>query len=400
MTIIKQNYKTLIKNIFSAQWKYGIKTLNLAILISIFLISYYHLSKGFVMSPDSYWYSKTADNLINLNFNLYYFFEYPNINESFFYIFPIFLIALSKLSFGAEWQNAFMAFNLILVLFSLILFSKSLLLLKVRPLAISFAIILLTLSTDLLVWPRYMLTDMIFSFLIMMIIYLMIKNIVKEKFNYYHLIFFITLIFLSRPTAFPFILTIILFISILKLKINFRPKLISLSFFLLIIFIPFVLAIFYQLMSVHFNENPQAVFLIKMVDAGMIIHDRPETWVSSPNSFLEIVNLYFIRFMFFFAPYVKSFSVIHIILNSLQTFFVFFSIFVWFFLGERYKLINKTVTLILLICVSVAAFQAFTLIDYDFRYRFPIIMPLIIIFPISIELLIKKIEERLLNFKI
>ena len=52
----------------------------------------------------------------------------------------------------------------LLLLFSLILFSKSLLLLNVRPLVVSFAMPILLLSVDLLTWPRYILTDMIFSF--------------------------------------------------------------------------------------------------------------------------------------------------------------------------------------------------------------------------------------------
>lgn len=398
MNIFKQNYETLIKKIFSVQWKYGTKILYLTILISISLISYYHLSKGFVMTGDSFWYSEAADDLIKLDFKLHiYYFQNTHTIPSFFYTFPVLLIALSKLSFGAEWQNAFMILNLILVFFSLILFSKSLLLLKVRPLVISLAIILMTLSSDLLTWPRYILTDIIFSFLVTTIVYLIIKSIIKEKSYFFLINLLIILMILTRPTSLAFILAIFCFILILKFQVNFNPKLILLFIFSLFIFIPFILAILHQLMEFYLSSNLKVFFLIDMVHDGMIIHDRPETWIDSPNTFFDIVNLYFMRLIYFFIPYVKNFSTIHIILNLLQALVVFSSISIWLFLGEKHNSINKVILLILLISVLVAGFHSLTLIDYDFRYRFPIIMSLMIIFPISCEIFLRKILYK--NFK-
>ena len=87
----------------------------------------------------------------------------------------------------------------------------------------------------------------------------------------------------------------------------------------------------------------------------------------------------------------KYFSLIHIILNLLQTFVILLSLIFWFFLSENYKILNKSVLLILLVCFSVAIFHSFTLIDYDWRYRFPIILPLTIIFPISFEIVTKRL---------
>ena len=174
-----------VKKIFSAKWEHGYMLLYLAILICFSLISYYHLNLGFIMSPDSNGYSEWADDLIRLDFNLYsYYSQNTFINPNYIYTIPVLLIALSKFFFGTEWQYAFMILNLILVFFSLIIFSNSLLMLKVRPLIISLAMPLLALSVDLLTWPRYILTDVIFSFLIMLSIYLIIKGIIKEKFDF------------------------------------------------------------------------------------------------------------------------------------------------------------------------------------------------------------------------
>ena len=384
-----------IKKIFSSQWEYGSKLLYLSILISFSLIAYYNLDFGFLMSSDSDGYAKWADNLIKLDFNLFnYYSQSTSDNPNYIYTIPVLLISLSKFFFGTEWQYAFMIINLILVFFSLVIFSKSLLILKVRPLIISLAMPLFVLSVDLMVWPKYILTDTIFSFMVMILIYVIIKGIIKEKFYYLPLFFMIVLMFLTRPSSLPFIFAIIAFIIILKIKINYNPKVILLFIFILSILTPFIFAILYQLIKVNLNENTQAIFLIEMVETGMIIHDRPETWVDAPNTFIDVVYIYFLRFLSFFKPYAESFSTIHIILNSLQTVVIFLSIATWVLLVENLKSIHKTVFLILLISFSVAAFHSFTLIDYDWRYRFPIIIPLIMLFPISIEILVRKIDIR------
>lgn len=398
MNLFNTKYKILIKTLLSPQWKYGLKILYLTIIFSFSLILYYNLHKGFVMSSDSLWYSDAADDLIKLNFNLLsYYFQNTHTIPSFFYTFPILLIAISKLLFGIEWQNAFIALNIILVFFSFVIFSKSLLLLKVRPLVISIAILFLTLSIDLLTWPRYILTDMIFSFLIIFIVYMIIKKIVRNHNHYFLFILLLMLIFLTRPTSLIFIFAISLFIFLIKIKINYSPKFISLLILSIFVFIPILLAVSFQFIKFYVDSNPQIFFIIQMVESGIVIHDRPETWIEKPDTFFELIHLYYVRLCYFFNPYIKSFSTIHNTLNLIQTFILLLSIIIWFFLGENYKLINKTIMLILLISICVAGFHTFTLIDYDFRYRFPLIMPLMIIFPLAFEIYLRKILHK--NFK-
>lgn len=399
MILLNKKYKILINTFLSPQWEHGLKILYLTILFSFSLISYYNLYKGFVMSSDSLWYSDAANDLIKLNFNLLtYYFQNTHIIPSFFYTFPVFIIALLKLLFGAEWQNAFMTFNLIIVFFSILLFSKSLLLLKVRPLVISIAILFLPLSIDLLTWPRFILTDMLFSFLVVFMVYVITKMIALG--NNYNFLFVLLLIlmFLTRPTSLVFILVFSLFILLLKLKINYSPKLILLIVSSIFIFTPIVLAISFQLMKFYMNSYPQISFITQMVESGMVIKGRPETWIEKPDTFFEIINLYYVRLCYFFTPYIKGFSTVHNIFNLIQTFILSLSIIIWFFLGEKFKLINKTIMLILLITICVAGFHSFTLIDYDFRYRFPLIMPLMIIFPLAFEVYLRKILYRNIEY--
>lgn len=385
-----KNLNTYLKQIISSNWKYGNKILYLLIFVCISLISLYHHKIGFIFSSDSESYSEWADILIELNFNFFkYYSQNTFINPNFIYTIPVLVVAILKILFEMKWQFAFMNLNLLLLLFSLILFSKSLLLLKVRPLIISFAMPVLLLSVDLLTWPRYILTDMIFSFLIMLLVYVMIRAIVYNKINYFYLSFLIILIFLTRPTSLPFIFAILSFIVLSKIKFNYNRKYILVAVFSLILIVPFIYSIIFHLMNVFLIEQPQALFLIKMVEQGMIIHDRPETWVKFPNSFLDVALLYLIRFIFFFNPYAETFSKIHLILNLFQTLLIFFSIFILIFFKSNANLIKKSAILVIMISFSVAFFHSFTLIDYDWRYRFPVIMPLIMILPMSLEIVIR-----------
>jgi len=382
-----------MKKIFSTDWKYGGNVLYFLLTICILAISYYHLSIGYIMSGDSKSYSEWADILIKLNFNLYnYYSQNTFINPNYIYTIPVLVIALLKILFGTEWQMAFLYFNLTLIIFSIIIFTKCLLLLKVRPLIISLPFPMLTLSVDLLIWPRYMLTDMIFSFLVLLLILIMIKDIVSKELSYFSLLLMIVMIFLTRPTSIPFIFAIIFFIGLTK--IIYSSKFIIKFILTLILFVPFIFAIIFQLMETHMPDVPQIILLSEMVNVGMVIHDRPETWIGVPKSFFDLAYLYFIRFVFFFTPYATSFSSIHIILNILQTLVIFFSIFIFLFFRTNIETMNKSVILILIISLCVAFFHSFTLIDYDWRYRFPIIMPLIMIFPISFEIILIKLSYK------
>ena len=46
-------------------------------------------------------------------------------------------------------------------------------------------------------------------------------------------------------------------------------------------FIPILYSSIFEFMNTFLSEKPQALFLIEMVEKGMIIHDRPETWVEA-----------------------------------------------------------------------------------------------------------------------
>ena len=383
-----------MKNIFSTQWKYGNMRLYIAIVVCFLLIAYYHLNSGFSMSSDSERLSKWADDLIRLDFNLYEFFSIDKASHRpslFFFSVPVFLIALCKVMFVNEWQFAFLILNLSLVFFSLIFFVKCLLLIKVRPVLISLTLPLILISVDILIWPKFILSDMIYAFLVLLGAYFIIKGIINNKINYLELSIIIFLLFASRPSSIPVVFAIVFFIIISRFQIFLRQKNIILFILLTFISIPFILGLAYLFIEFNFNYIAKVDFLTGMVKNGMIIHDRPETWVNEPKNFIDVAYIYFLRLINFFNPYASTFSIVHIALNTIQIVLILFSIFIWSFFGGHIKIHDKVFLFILLLSFSVAAFHSFILIDYDWRYRFPIILPLILLFPISLEIIIKKI---------
>ncbi len=391
-----------MKFFFTYLFKNDNKVLYLTLLFSFFVICFYHISSGYSISSDSKRLSMWADQLIELNFNFYDFFL---IDKSLLrphlllFSVPVFFIAICKIFFVNEWQFAFLLFNLILIFISLIIFVKSLKLLRVRPILITLALPLIVISVDILTWPRFLLTDTIYAFAVLVVIFYIIKGIVNNKIYFLHLILVMILLLTTRPSSFSVNFSIILFIIILNFHSFFTAKWILFSFLTILFSTPFIFAMLHSFIELRFNEIEKVEFITSMVKLGMIVHDRPDTWVDQPKNFFDIVNIYFLRLIYFFNPYASTFSKAHIILNIIQTTVIIFSVFLWFYFGKKIININKAIAYILLLSLSVAAFHSFILIDYDWRYRFPIILPLIMLFPISLEAFLRTKYKKFIKFR-
>ena len=370
------------------------KYLYLSIIIVFIIISYYHLNSGIHTASDTVRFSRWADDLIKFNFNIFEFYFSEAVNPEriapFFFTLPVFLISLCKISFGNEWQIGFLLLNLIFLFLSLVFFLKNLLLMRIRSFLILLSLPLILISVDILTWPRYILSDMNFAFIVMISIYYITKGIIKNKFDHLIIFLILFLMLITRPSSIPTISAIIFFIIFSKYAILAKPRVIIIFLSTLVFSTPLLFASFYYLIELKFNEISHLKWLTSMVKVGMIIHDRPETWVKIPNNFIDVMYIYFLRLINFFNPYAETFSIFHIFLNYIQTFFILLSISIWLFFGKNIISGHKIFLLIILLSFFTAAFHSFTLIDYDWRYRFPIILPLIMLFPISLEMMLMK----------
>ena len=382
------------KNLFF-QWTNSKFFLYLSIIFTFSVISYYLVGKGpNVGSPDTNTFAGWADKLIKLKFNFIEFYAQNYFSgQIYFYTTNIVLISLSKVIFGSEWYYAIFGLNILLIFFSIVIFSKSLLIVGIRPFIISLSIPLLVISPDWMSFPRWILTDTVYSFFIIMITYVIINSVISNKLNYWVITFLMLLIILTRPAFPPVIFAVIIFVIIFNFNFYINPKLILPMLVLIFFITPFFFAIMHYYIEANFIDSERANKVFSWVDDGVILRKRYETYIEPPNNFVNHVYFYFIRLISFFKPYANTFSKFHIIANLFQFFYILISIIVWSYLSGKEKILDKVVIFILLLSFSIAAFHSFVLIDWDWRYRFPLILPLMMTLPITIELFLKKIKN-------
>jgi hypothetical protein len=116
------------------------------------------------------------------------------------------------------------------------------------------------------------------------------------------------------------------------------------------------------------------------VSEGGVIHDRPETYIGAPHGLGGVMQLFLLRLASFFSPYAAGFSKLHLALNYLQGAVLAIGL-----VGVLWQLHDlaapqrAAVLFLLAIAGCTAAYHSAILIDYDWRYRFPTVIPLTLV---------------------
>ena len=115
------------------------------------------------------------------------------------------------------------------------------------------------------------------------------------------------------------------------------------------------------------------------------------------------LKILFTRFFYFFAPYSNAFSMMHIIINTL--FFAIIalpiSISSVFVDGSQRTnhIVQQTKAVLVSVIIATAVLHSILLIDYDWRYRYPVIALIILLAAIEFSLFMQqtlfKRKERL-----
>ena len=248
-------------------------------------------------------------------------------------------------------------------------------------------------------WPSYLLSDVFYSTFIFILIYFYIEN--KFKLNYKLLLLLFSII-LMRPSA--VVLPIIIFFNFITSKyiieFNQKMRLIILTSMCIILSI-FIFIFIIKLVDSQYIYNNTVLYIHHMISSGEVVYDRPETWVVPPNSISDYVLIFFKRVYYFFPLWVNGFSLEHNLAN-LFTVAIFITgiILVYFNFGKSDKDICQIIYLFLIIIFVVTFFHASTVIDYDWRYRYPILPYLCIISSYAFDRLIKKIKNNYFTWKV
>jgi len=366
---------------------------SLAPFLVAFIIAVINLRIGAVMSPDSHTYSSYADKLINLEFNYFLYFESNSLGRLVPITLPVTLIAILKIISPSQWMEYFIYVNTLFVFITFYFFQRAMQSVKIHNIVIAFCSFLLLLSADFLTWPRYILTDTIYASLSFLLIYITmtVKNFDFKIFSIWFLC--CLLIAFTRPTAMPILAVSIFLMFIYKIKLN--PKVMMLVFLISFFSSALFYAVFASNLANHTNLSEGIDHLMNFAKSGVVIHDRPDTYLNITNEISGFFKLFCYRFLFFFNPYTSSFSSIHIIFNSFLILVYLFGLIVTIWNWGVVTLEQKQFFLkINLFIFSVAVFHSATLIDFDWRYRFPAIILMMFVGAISMQSLVNRLKAK------
>ena len=330
----------------------------------------YVIFNGMQFSPDVHRNIKWLTELKNLNYNLFkfqeYIFQQRGVDGNQF-ILTIYLYAILDL-LGGNLKVSFAITNYIFFLILLLYLYKFLKKDLEQNLYIFFPTILLF-NHDFTMWSKFMLTDYVFSIIVIMFI-ICFANYNKNKFLFFFLLFILLLL---RPTGIVIIFFILNYFILKKTKIYKNLFIIIFLIFLILLIISFV--IYYELIPLFFMEKFQ--YFKIFYDQGVIIHHRPNLNLQEPNSMFGILKIMLVRFVYFFSYLNSDFSLKHNIYNLIYYTPIYaFAIYAIFNINNFTETVKNIIFLQILLIISFAIFHSITLIDYEWRYRLPCIIPL------------------------
>jgi hypothetical protein len=371
--------------------------------------------RGRMESPDTAVYSAWADILISSNFS------YSQAVRSVSFVVPpilylgwITVVALFKLALGPAWAKGIVAFNYCLTVLAI---GGTLDLIKRitgRSSCVVAAGLLVVIAYDLLNWVGFVLSDASFTALSFAVYYLLCvpsTSTGKTSFLTLKPIVCIALVILAlfyRPTGAPVVLIgglAYLTKGLIKGKGQVERAPLALRIALGL----FLLGIATVVVHAYFMKNPSSwpvsfasSWIQRLSDEyhqGYVVFQRPETYVPNPGSLLDYVFITLRKLAYFFSYAADSFSFTHELANL-----VFFVPAYALSLLAAINLFRKNSHLsmrewwaawiaVLWIC-SFALFHGMQQIDFDWRYRLPCTLQLVVLSAIGFKILTFDINAR------
>lgn len=355
-----------------------------------------NLRSDAISSPDTRTYSAWADLLLHHRFNYFaYYRDNDFLAPSFLYTVPVTVIALLKYA-GSDWTSYFFGLNLAALTASMLLFQKTARLLGVRAPIVALSLGMFLISVDHLLWPHYVLTDTIFTAFVGLTIFVVIRNISEGAAFTPLLLLCLLMVLLTRPTSVPVVAAFAISV-VLTNKAFVIGKWLSLGGICITIAVSaFAYGILMDVVLSGGIQNRQLLFMAEMVSKGVVIHDRPDTFVTMAPGTWEVSKLFLLRFWTFFSPLASTFSTLHNLLNLALFGFIFCSFAVWLFAPHVPDSRLRSGAIVMLVLVTcVALFHSATLIDFDWRYRYPMIAPLLLFSAIGLEQGLRAVSVRI-----
>ncbi len=349
-----------------------------------------NLLRPIQLSPDSYTYIAWADRLIELRFNWAAYLSWNDFEvPAWFYLVPVTVFALLRIAMAEAWVQGLLWVNLVCVCFSLLALWRCARLLGATHWALVMGMLSLAVSADMLLWPHYMLSDTMYAALVMAAVWHTVHLVVARQRHGWRLMVALlpwaVLAIFSRPAAPAFVAALLsvpmLVWSASRWCRSGKAMLLTLACAALALPVAYAFCILvlpdiwpalsasrgFQMALAHVNE-------------GGVIHHRPETYIGAPHGLGGVMQLYLLRLASFFSPYAAGFSKLHLAINALQGALLLIGLAgaVWRF-GDISAEKRAAVLFLLTVSGCTAGYHSAILIDYDWRYRFPVVVPLSVV---------------------
>ena len=361
--------------------------------VSIPLISINFMS-GPYSSPDTGSYSRLADSLIEHKFNFFAFFQRESLAVPiYFYTVPITLFAIAKEISAEYWKLIILVLNTACIPAIILLTSRIVNLTGQNKYLTAFFPLIFLFSYDYVLWARYILSDTIYCLSLIWCVYFVISSQDNKGWkNNSIFMISILLLFLSRPSSPPSICVLLFFYFIPSYIAMSRPMIWGLLFSVPIVFIAWAALLWLYLSSTLQIEGLD--FITAMIKDGVVIHHRPETHIEYKDNYISILQILLTRFLYFFAPYSNAWSMAHIGISALFFSIIALPVLISEICVDNSRVKNhialKAKAILIFTILSIAVYHSMTLIDYDWRYRYPVIALMMALAAIEISLFLEQ----------
>ena len=353
----------------SSSWKWT----GLAVFaLGVFWVLGYNLILGYgILSNDSHYYLRHGIGIQEHGFS-----HIARVKLPFYYWFLPTILATLRTLFGEAWKEGYLTLQCLssgAFFLGCYRLAEHLRGWKAGLIAVGFALV----CNEYLSWSRYVLTDILFSAIALWFVYALLRQETlawKDTglwIGVFFLLFFVTI---ARPVGFlyPFAISIYLFQKVVRKAERQWKVAVALALLLMVAAGAFVIALLWDDYGLQRYLN---VF-VEFFRDGVVIKNRPvynlpaEVFVNG-NVWAKIVfvsEVVLFRCVTFWNPFIIGYSIPHLVFNGLTLFPMFvlsLYAFVRNFRGQFLAL--------LAILFSVTLFHAFTLVDYDHRYRVPLL---------------------------
>jgi len=365
--------------------------------------------KGVTFSADSSIYSDYADLLIKHNFNYFDFLAQTNfVTPIALYSAWITIVATAKVLFGNNWGIAIVVINYIAAVFTLALILKATRMITGKPACVIFVSIALIFCYDFQMWISYVLADTLFASICFLIIYIslsLFQNPSEPQKRITSCLILTGIAIFFRPVSPPLIVFIFLSILlgfIIKLGTNSTNKRYSLIMNLTLFACVALTAVLLLHSSIMLNpENwPFQSFkgwilvISDNYNRGIVVSGRPETFHAIPNGILDYLLITLSKLLSFFAIDCDGYSKLHALISYVFFLPVYtlsaFSITLLYKKENGIKPINWWTTFsCFTFIVLFSLFHSLNSIDFDFRYRLPCLLPLVLLATLGLSELLE-----------